>query len=61
VVLLARDKDHLDSKFDLLSDFSIKLSGAVNDDNLPAIGAMDPEYVLKSGFRWKWQWKEGPC
>jgi hypothetical protein len=55
VVLLTNDKDHLDSKFHHPLGFSIKLSRTVNDDSLPAEGATDLDYVLKSGFRWEWQ------
>jgi hypothetical protein len=45
---------NLDSKFDLPLDFYIRLGFVVNYDNMPAEGANDLDYVLKSGLGWEW-------
>jgi len=45
---------NLDAKFDLPLDFYIAIGFVVNYDNMPAEGATDLDYVLKSGLGWEW-------
>jgi len=43
-----------DTKYDLPLDFYIKFGFTVNFDNRPVAGATEFDYVLQTGFGWKW-------
>lgn len=45
---------NLNLAYDLPYDFYIKGGVTVNYDNQPTVGASELDYVLNSGFGWKW-------
>jgi len=44
----------LDTKYDLLYDFYIKIGMTINFDNRPAEEASEFDYVFQTGFGWEW-------
>ena len=49
-----RSDFNFDAKYDLPKDFYIKFGLTVNYDNRPVSGASDTDYVMQTGFGWKW-------
>ena len=49
-----RSDINMDLKYDLPLDFYIKTGVTVNYDNQPTVGAGEVDYVVNSGFGWKW-------
>lgn len=49
-----RTDSNLDVKYELPLDFFINLGVSFNFDNQPAAGASETDYVIYTGFGWKW-------
>jgi len=49
-----RSDFNFDAKYDLPKDFYIKFGLTINYDNRPVAGASDSDYVMQTGFGWKW-------
>ena len=49
-----RSDFNFDVKYDLPLDFYIKLGLTATYDNRPVEGASDTDYMLQTGFGWKW-------
>jgi len=49
-----RSDFNFDAKYDLPKDFYLKFGLNVNYDNRPVAGATDTDYMLQTGFGWKW-------
>jgi hypothetical protein len=45
---------NFDVKYDLPLDFYVKLGLTATYDNRPVAGASDTDYMLQTGFGWKW-------
>jgi hypothetical protein len=44
----------IDTKYDLPHDFYLKFTATYSFDNRPVAGATENDYLLQTGFGWKW-------